>query len=448
MPMGAAVLPSLSAESAPGAGARRRVRSPIHRASGSDHAAIDCFLADVFPAASLVAIKAAVQDPFYEPHDRLLLRRAGRIVAHVHLTHRVMHFGRHQIPVAGLDWLAVADSCRSQGLGTHLLRAAEEQMARSGALVGLLRTQIPRFFRRTGWALCGGPSSSIAGVHAVLSRLLDRGLRPSRHPRLHIRPWRRWEERGLTRVYNQNLPGSRGPVDRTRPYWRWLLERRDFDQLYVALDGPDLWDLEEMSTQVIGYMAVKGDRILELMTVQRRWKPAVELLARACGDAIEQNHHAIVLHAPADSPLMRIFDEAGGRRCGAETDDRPPAMARLLDPVGLLNRFGADFCRRAAAAELPRPLEFGLLVEGHKYQIEISDATARTVANRLGRSYLSLNVADFTRLVLGQLDWAAALAEGRLAPSTALAQQAGLALFPQLPLWRPPLDELSPVANP
>jgi hypothetical protein len=51
-------------------------------------------------------------------------------------------------------------------------------------------------------------------------------------------------------------------------------------------------------------------------------------------------------------------------------------------------------------------------------------------------------VADFTRLVLGQIDWDCAVAEKRIEPSTSLAQQAGRALFPRLPLWLPPLDEL------
>ena len=64
------------------------------------------------------------------------------------------------------------------------------------------------------------------------------------------------------------------------------------------------------------------------------------------------------------------------------------------------------------------------------------------VVGRLGRSYLRLNVADFTRLVLGQLDWPAALAEGHVEFSTGLARTAAPALFPPLPLWRPPLDDL------
>jgi hypothetical protein len=51
-------------------------------------------------------------------------------------------------------------------------------------------------------------------------------------------------------------------------------------------------------------------------------------------------------------------------------------------------------------------------------------------------------VADFTRLVLGQLDWQLAVADGRLECSTALAREAAQALFPRLPLWRPPWDEM------
>ena len=440
--MSAGVCCSISAEPTQSASGRRRVRSPIVPAVGGDHAAIACFLGDVFGETARSEFNASIDDPFYEPRDRLLLRRAGRIIAHVHLTHRIMHFGSVRIPVAGLGGLATSPQCRGQGLGTHLLAAAEKQMIQSGALVGLLRCRIPYFFRRTGWALWGPHNSGRTGAHAVLSRLLDEGLRPGRRRRLHVRPWRRWEEAGLMRIYNQNVGGSYGLLERTRPYWRWLLQRRAFDQLYVALDGPNLWDLDETSTQLVGYAAIKGGRILELMTAPGRWKAAVELLARICGDAIEQDRHTIILHAPPGSPLLGIFDPAGGRQHDPASDCGEVHMARLLDPVGLLRHLCGEFSRRAEAAGLARPLELGLLVDGRKYQIELGTQAVRAVENHLGRSYLRLNVADFTRLVLGQLDWDRACSEGRLAPSTVLASEAGRALFPMMPLWRPPLDDL------
>ena len=49
---------------------------------------------------------------------------------------------------------------------------------------------------------------------------------------------------------------------------------------------------------------------------------------------------------------------------------------------------------------------------------------------------------DFTRLVLGHLDWDQALSDGRMQPSTNIALCAGRALFPTLPLWFPPFDNL------
>ena len=298
----------------------------------------------------------------------------------------------------------------------------------------------------------------------MLARLLDEGLRRHRrrhHHRLHIRPWRRWEERALVRIYRQNLPGRYGPLDRTLAYWQWLLRRQAYDQIYVALDGPDLWDLEEVSTPAVGYVVLKGHRVMELMTVPGRPKVAAELLAHACGDAIEHDHHSIILHAPPDSPFHQVFAPGEGprgaeraerhapggcgppRRCEQEAERGEVYMARLLQPKLLLERLCGEFCLRARQARLPRPLELGLQVEGQKYQLELTNCGAAVVAHRMGRSYLRMNVADFTRLLLGQLDWDRAVAEKRLEASTALAQQAGRVLFPRLPLWYPPLDDLT-----
>jgi predicted acetyltransferase len=363
----------------------------------------------------------------------------GRVIAHVHMTRRIMQFGPLALPVAGLQGLATAEDCRQQGLGTHLLLAAERKMAQCGALVGLLRTRIPHFFRRTGWALCGGSACPAAGPHAVLGRLLEHGLGLRRSGRIQVRPWRRWEEDAIARVYRQSLPGSYGPLERSRPYWHWLLERRCYDQFYVALDGPDLWDLKETSTRLVGYAAILGEKIVELVTARDRPKAAMELLARACGDAIEQDHRQISLHAPPDSPLLDYFRVAPKSSPHVVREHSEFCMARLLDPLGFLRLMCGTFVQRAAEAGCGRPLELGLLVDGRKYQIEIA-GSGRATVDALGRSYLRLNVADFTRLVLGQLDWDRALAEGRVVPSTALAADIARVLFPPLPFWRTLLD--------
>jgi predicted acetyltransferase len=421
----------------------RRVRIPIIEAAPADHAAIFYFLQSVFNGPSRGEFKAALGDPFYEPSDRLLIRRGRKIIAHAHVTHRVMHFGRLQIPVAGLGWLGVAAASRGQGLGRHLLLAAEKQMARAGALIGLLRTDIPYFFRRTGWALCGRHNYSRANARAIIAKLLERhGCRRKHRPPLFIRPWRRWEEGGLVRVYNNNLGGAFGPLQRTDAYWHWLIRRHAFDQLYVALEGPDQWDLEEASTRIVGYAMTRGEQIVEIMTEKDCRRALRALVARVCRDAIELDRQCVLLHAPPSHSMHELFLNAGGIHHYHEADRGEVYMARLLEPLKLLRSLSPEFLRRSVKASLPLPLELGLMVEGRKYSLEIAHEEVKVTARRIGRSYLRLNVADFTRLVLGELDWDRARAEGRLEVSTQLAERAGRALFPNVPVWRPPLDDL------
>ena len=314
----------------------------------------------------------------------------------------------------------------------------------------MLRTSIPHFFRRTGWALCGQPSYRRANARALLARLLDRGLIPRPRRRLHIRPWLQWEQAALARIYDQNVEQSRrliacayGPLERTarllamaveppratiRSTWRWK--------------GRSSWNWARSARAIVGYAVTRGEQIVELMTAPDRPRAAAELLARCCGDAIEHDRHCVLLHAPPACPLFEIFDEAGGCGPPRTPDHGEVYMMRLLDPLKLLRRLCGEFDRRAAEARLPRPLDLGLLVEGQKYQLELGREGVGATSQRVGRSYLRLNVADFTRLVLGQLDWDAAMADGRLECSTALAREAGRALFPSLPLWRPPWDDM------
>jgi hypothetical protein len=238
-----------------------------------------------------------------------------------------------------------------------------------------------------------------------------------------------------------------GPLQRSAPYWRWLVNRRGYDQLYVALDGPQQLELGEISTRIVGYAVTRGEQILELMAAPGCPRAAVELLARCCGDAIEHDRHCVLLHAPPWCPLFEIFDEAGGCGPSRAAEHGEVYMMRLLDPLELLRRLCDQFERRAAAARLSRPLDLGLLREGQKFQLELGREGVAATSQRLGRSYLRLNVADFTRLVFGQLDWDAAIADGRLECSTALAREAGRVLFPPIPLWRPPWDESPAVAD-
>ena len=72
-------------------------------------------------------------------------------------------------------------------------------MAAGDTLVGLLRTRIPHFFHRWGWAVCGRHSQSRAKARQILARYwADAELR--RLP-LNIRLWRHVELPALMRIY-------------------------------------------------------------------------------------------------------------------------------------------------------------------------------------------------------------------------------------------------------
>lgn len=425
----------------------RAIRAPSGRptlatATAADVPAIRAFLATVFGPGAAVEFRSSLEDPFYHRHDRLLLWQDARIIAHAHTTRRVMRFGSLSIAASGLACLAVGADARGQGHGLRMLRAAENRMACQGALVGLVRTTMPRFFAQNGWVPCGKDVSSEGDVRAILSAMLCHGVRRRRrHPKLHVRHWRRLEMPALERIYNQYLLDAYGALERTEPYWQWLVRRRAFDQFYVALEGPDLLEIEETTTPIVGYAVVRANHILELITAPDHRRAAVELLARACADTIEQGCHWLAWHGPAQDRLHRLFAWAGGRCVRQQPNHGEVSMARLLAPGELLRSLAPELQRRAAAAGVPERFELGLAVDHKKYLITVSPQGVDVATGRIGRVNLHLGTADFTRLLLGQFDWQQAPAAEGFGAATAAARQLGQALFPRVPFWRPPLDD-------
>ena len=112
------------------------------------------------------------------------------------------------------------------------------------------------------------------------------------------------------------------------------------------------------------------------MTVPGRPKAAIELLARVCGDAIEQDRHERRAARPGGQPLLTIFDEADGWRRDRGSRRRRGPHGPAARPAGrAAAASAASSCRRAAEARLARPLELGLLVDGRNTRSR-STATA------------------------------------------------------------------------
>lgn len=410
-------------------------------ASAADHPAIQHFLSAVFSSSSRDVFLQSLDDPFYEPSDRVLVRQDARLLGHVHLTKRVAQFGSTQIPVSGLHHLALHPELRGRGVSGHLLARADELMGEDGSLVGLLTTRTPRPFQQAGWAICGRHSYSRGDTRRVMAQLAQRGVLDAEGP-LSVRPWRQVEMPGLLRVYQESLSGRFGLFDRTEAYWRWLISRNRFEQVYVALDGPTSLEFEEACDAMVAFAVAQEDRVLELHHVPGRRDAALRLLAHCAGEAIERDQHRLLYHGPGDDPIHGIFAEADGATCTDVVDAGEVYMVKVIDPRRFLDRIAGELFARAVEARLPRPCELGLVIGERKYTLVVSRRSVKVAAGRAGRVALRLDEDEFARMVLGHLDVQKAAERGRVKASSRAALQIARALFPQLPWWRAPLDRL------
>ena len=412
-----------------------------------DHHAVHRLLVSLLHQPTAAEFQAQVEDPFYEPTDRLLVKRDEQVVAHARLTHREMHYGEKLVPISTLSDLVVLPEYRDEPCATELLRAAERTMLASGTKLAFHRTQTPDLFLPRGWTICTRHSYSIAGAREILSTLHEQEscthdpLAPDVPP-ISIRIWRHVEEAALTRLYVGQTRNSYGPLVRSDAYWRWLISRRAYDRIYVAIEGPDKFELDDTLTPIVGYAVMREGQILELVTADQRMDVAVQLLARACGDAIEYDFHYVRLDAAPDHPLHQTIANSGGRRCHHESDNGEVIMAKLFDPLAFLQACFEELHQRAKSAAWDLPCDLGLLIDGEKFCLSVRKRTVKLVAGKLGRSYLECGSDDLTQMLLGHIDIASAVDAGRLAASTRVAIDTASVLFPRLPIWHPSFDDM------
>ena len=442
-------------------------------ARAGDHTAIHQLLLSQFRGPSGLEFQAQLDEPLYEPTDRLLVKHRDDVVAHVRLTKRLLQFGPLQIPAAGFMDLATATSWQRRGFASALIGAGEQQAVSEGAVLGLTRTTASDLFARHGWTACGRQTFSVAGARQILAHL--RAIAPPdvlnasedqnaadallsrRSPRvpLLVRPLRRMELPALVTLYEQCIAGAHGANVRSEVYWDWLMSRHAFERGYVAILGDHHLELPELLAAVAGCVFVSGNRIVELLA-RPGATPALglALLARVCSDAVERSQYDVRFDGPPQHPLHQIFRAAGGTYHSSEEHDGEVSMARLFNPLQTLRDMSPELLLRARAAHL-EPQALGLEVfnfdadlrratheDARPYRLTVTHRKVRVMPGNLGRNYLALRRRDLTPLLLGHWKLDDAIAAGRIRASTQRARRAAEILFPQLPWHRPPLDDL------
>ncbi|MBL8830392.1 MAG: GNAT family N-acetyltransferase [Planctomycetaceae bacterium] len=422
------------------------------RGGPGDHGPSFQLLNSVFKSPTKESFSAALDNPFYEPNDRVLVRRGMRVLSHAQVTQRTIHFGSQLLPVAGLHALATLPEFRRQGFASAVVSWAEELMREDGAEFGTLMTSEPHFFRARGWVVCGRHSLARAHTRHVLAQLSDRGV-PAPADMPHIRPMRQVELPSLIKVYATVASGGSaehvpcGMHDRTEAYWRWLVSRGGFDHIFVAMGGSDRRAWDAFDSPVIGYVVVKENQILELVTMPTvdgeftREQIAEQLLARACHEAIERDQNMVQFHAPQSDRLFDLFRIAGGEIYQREQFLGEVPMVKLFDPAGFLSRIEPVLVERLSRAGL-KTAELGLSIEGEKHALSVSRRGVKFKPGNLGRNYLKLSEAEFVRLLLGHDDIATAITQKRVHAATRQSRELAKILFPELGMWRSPWDEV------
>jgi len=409
-------------------------------ARAGDQSEILQLLAGLPSPPSRAEFHAAVDHPEHDSANRLVARLAGRIVGHVEIMPRDLMVGSAVVRGAVLDRVAVLPECRGAGHGQRLVRAAEDRMRQSGAVVAFSRTRIAPSFHELGWSVLGRDCATPGRPTEILARLLESPQRDGET--VTMRQWRHVELPAILRIYRQNVSRFVGPLDRSENYCRWLVSRGAFDSILVALVGQDRYELRESSARIVGYCIQSGNRVLEIMADQEFAGLEREILARVCAEAIENDRQEIVYESSVADPLHEAV--AGGGSL-VQRGDRM-IVAKVLRPRDLLSAQASAVAARVAAAEIKETVELGLDAPSFRGSIIVADGREPRESSvhpgRIGRSYLRLSDEELARLLLGQCDPAEAVAAGRMEPSTQTAQKLAAQLFPRQPLWCPMWDDL------
>ncbi len=421
-----------------------------------DHPLVQRLLNLAGHTAAAAEFHLQLEEPGYLPNERIVVRLGTDIVGHVRVARREMQLAGLSLPVAVVRDLAIVPEYRALGLAPALLKAAVEQATRAKVAAILWQSSAEDLAASQGFVPLTSATNSSARPRDVLAALTASGhiqhdphdvevplwpLAGGPQP-LTLRWWRHYELPGLMRLYARQLEASCGAFARHDERWRWLISRHGYDRIYVAIDGPDSWELENTHPRLLGYAVLREARIVELVVAPERPDVAPQLLARACSDAVEQDCHRLHYSGPPNDPLHAIFSQATPS-APATPGPMDAWQIKLMDLERWLALLAPEmFQRWRANPDLPRVGECGLSIAGHKWLLTVGPRGAKFTAGKLGRSYLSLEADVLVRLLLGTVSPAQAFSSGALTSSTALAASYADVLFRPRHWWLPPWEDL------
>ncbi len=424
--------------------------------TAEEHSLISQLLVQAYQAPLADDFQSRLDEPYYQPSDRLLLWRADRLIGHVQVSKQTGWFHGLRCPLARLQDFVTLPEYQAADFDKPLLEVAESVAVNEGAILGFLRTHRPEWFEQQGWSCCRGQGYTRANTREILSHLDAQQPRRKQYtPSIEIRTWRHFQLDSILEIYQQLSTGMWGTLQRSLETWQWLVGRKVHDQVLIAVEksagelGEDasVGDLSEVvdphrQMNVVGYAIVRDSCIVEMLTLPGHSAVRSLLIAQACRDAIDLDHHFVSLHTPAADPMHELLVTAGGSWIADNGASGGQGMLKLLAPDRWIERLYPLLHERAREADIPRPLEIDFSV-GQQYQrLTLTRRSSRL--EPIGPSPVAVQCDWLTLqdLLLSNLAFPEAITQGRLRTPHLSLLRTLAALFPPKLFWQSPFPML------
>jgi predicted acetyltransferase len=448
--------PIPSAEIAPTIGRRREVL-PSHNpclqelsngikivaGNAGDHGRVLSFLSRHYQTVLSDDFQSRLDEPSYVTSDRMLLVQRGDMLGHAQITRQSLWFDHERLPVAAIRDFVVLPEMHAAGFREPLLKTAEETALAEGAVLAIARVEQPEFFAAHGWSTYRSQGHTRANTRSLLAHITaQQAARKPRHPHAEIRTWWHFELDAIQPVYEQVAAAMWGTIHRNDDAWRWLVGRKAHEQILLAVKHKGEASTNSAPIQAVGYAVVRDANIVEMFTLPGHSGVRPLLVARACRDAIDRDHHFVSLYTPPTDPLHELLVTAGGSWVPGNAH-AGQWMCRLLSPEKWVERLYPLLYRRAREAGIARPLEIGFAVSDHRYRFVFTRRSVR-LEHALPSAAVDVtcDAAAFQDLLMSNLVWPAAVERGRLQLKNAKIAPVLTALFPPRLFWQSPFEQL------
>jgi len=418
--------------------------------NAGDHALVVKLLVEVYQSPLAEDFQSRLDEPSYEPSDRLLLVRDGRLAGHVQVAKHFGWFQEQRCPLVKLQDFVTLPEFRVALYDEDLLKLAEATALREGSILELVHTDRPEWFEQHGWSCCRGQGHTRANTGAILSHFDAQWANPRRKKAsIEVRTWRHFELDSLRSVYQQLAANMWGTLHRSEAAWQWLVNRKAQDQVLLAVQRPRgessvraMDPLAGDEPHVVGYAVVRDSCIVEMFSLPGYSAARPMLVARACRDAIDRDHHHVSLHTPAADSMHEVLVTAGGTWVADSATTGGVWMLKLLAPDRWIERFYPVLHQRAREAGLRGSHQIDLAVGEADYRLILTRRSSRLEPIQRQEPQVQCDWHTFQNLLTSNLAVPEAIAQGQLRTDHPNVARTLAALFPPKLFWQSPFELL------